>query len=211
MTTYRKRTQSRIYRKIYEQHYGPIPVDSDGRTYEIHHVDGNTENNDPTNLVALSIQDHYNIHYAQGDLSACLFIAGNRLNKSPEELSDLSRSAQKKLVEEGRHNFIGGKIQTISNRRRVNAGTHHLLGGTIQKESTKKRIINGTHNSLRTGYDAPAHKDVEYSFIHNITGEVVIATQYDMVKRYNLNNGNLSSVTSGKRKSTGGWSLLKTE
>jgi len=28
----------KFYRKIYEQHYGPIPVDSDGRTYEIHHI-----------------------------------------------------------------------------------------------------------------------------------------------------------------------------
>ena len=28
------------YRKIYEAHYGPIPKDSDGKTYEIHHLDG---------------------------------------------------------------------------------------------------------------------------------------------------------------------------
>jgi hypothetical protein len=26
-----------IYRDIYEQYYGSIPIDSDGRTYEIHH------------------------------------------------------------------------------------------------------------------------------------------------------------------------------
>jgi hypothetical protein len=29
------------YRKIYENHNGIIPKDSDGRTYEIHHIDGN--------------------------------------------------------------------------------------------------------------------------------------------------------------------------
>jgi hypothetical protein len=34
-----------IYRKIYEQNYGHIPKDSAGRTYEIHHIDGNHKNN----------------------------------------------------------------------------------------------------------------------------------------------------------------------
>ena len=35
------------YRKIYEQHHGPIPIDESGRTYDIHHIDGNHFNNDP--------------------------------------------------------------------------------------------------------------------------------------------------------------------
>jgi len=34
MSIYRKTN----YRKIYEDHNGPIPVDEDGRTYEIHHL-----------------------------------------------------------------------------------------------------------------------------------------------------------------------------
>lgn len=51
-----------IYRKIYESHYGPIPIDETGRTYEIHHIDGNSENNDISNLKCVSIQEHYNIH-----------------------------------------------------------------------------------------------------------------------------------------------------
>lgn len=53
------------YRKIYEQHYGPIPKDSDGRTYEIHHIDGDHSNNDPSNLKCVSIQEHYDIHHSQ--------------------------------------------------------------------------------------------------------------------------------------------------
>lgn len=56
-----------IYRKIYEQTFGPIPVDSSGRTYEIHHIDGNHLNNDIENLKAMTIQEHYDIHNAQGD------------------------------------------------------------------------------------------------------------------------------------------------
>jgi len=62
----------KFYRKIYEQHHGPIPVESDGRTYEIHHIDGDHNNNDPGNLKAVTVKEHYNIHYAQGDYNACV-------------------------------------------------------------------------------------------------------------------------------------------
>ena len=50
------------HRKIYERYNGSIP---DG--YEIHHIDGNHKNNDPKNLKAVTMQEHYNIHYQQGD------------------------------------------------------------------------------------------------------------------------------------------------
>jgi hypothetical protein len=36
-----------IYRKIYEQNFGPIPKDGDGRSYDVHHIDGNRNNNVP--------------------------------------------------------------------------------------------------------------------------------------------------------------------
>jgi hypothetical protein len=29
------------YRKIWENYYGLIPIDEKGRSYEIHHIDGN--------------------------------------------------------------------------------------------------------------------------------------------------------------------------
>ena len=53
------------YRKIYESHFGPIPKDDQERSYEIHHIDGNRKNNDPSNLQCLTIQEHYNIHFNQ--------------------------------------------------------------------------------------------------------------------------------------------------
>lgn len=58
---------SNIYRKIWESYYGPIPTDSNGRSYEIHHIDGNRNNNDISNLKCLSIKEHYNVHYQQQD------------------------------------------------------------------------------------------------------------------------------------------------
>ena len=33
-----------IHRKIYQEKFGPIPKDEKGRSYEIHHIDGNHKN-----------------------------------------------------------------------------------------------------------------------------------------------------------------------
>jgi hypothetical protein len=79
-----------MHRKIYEKEYGPIPKDVDGRSYEIHHIDGNRANNDIMNLTCVTIQEHYNIHYSQGDYGACVMIA-KRMGMSPTHLSDIQK------------------------------------------------------------------------------------------------------------------------
>lgn len=45
------------YRKIYESHYGKIP-----KGYHIHHIDGDPFNNDITNLMCVSPEEHGEIH-----------------------------------------------------------------------------------------------------------------------------------------------------
>jgi len=151
------------HRRIYIEHYGPIPKDEDGRTYEIHHIDGDHSNNDPANLKCVSIQEHYDIHYAQGDWGAC-FAMAKRMALSPEETAELSRMCQNRLVEAGTHHWLGPD----SNLRRIAAGTnpfgdlewqkkkarelvkngkHNFLGGKIQSRNNKKRLANGTHPS----------------------------------------------------------------
>lgn len=135
------------YSKVYVKHYGTLPVDEYGRSYEIHHIDGNPNNNQINNLMAVSIQEHYDIHYKQGDLAACL-IMSERMNISPEERSALARDFQLKRTAEGKHHFLGGKIQRDLARRLVDAGTHNLLGGKIQSESNQRRLKAGTHHLL---------------------------------------------------------------
>ena len=46
------------YRKIYENHYGAIGTDENGRTLDVHHIDGDHENNAPENLKALCQRCH---------------------------------------------------------------------------------------------------------------------------------------------------------
>lgn len=82
------------YRKIWSDHHGAIPKDEEGRSYEIHHVDGDKSNNNIDNLQCLSIQEHYDVHFKQEDFGACALI-GCRMKKSPHEISALQTAAMK--------------------------------------------------------------------------------------------------------------------
>lgn len=81
------------YKKLWESHYGPIPFDDEGRKFHIHHKDGNKKNNKIDNLMCLSPQAHYDIHYEQGDYFACQLIAKNHLCMSRQELIDLAKKS----------------------------------------------------------------------------------------------------------------------
>jgi hypothetical protein len=78
------------YRKIWEESNGPIPKDEYGRSYEIHHIDGNRLNNDISNLMCVSIEDHYKIHLEKKEYGAA-FIIAQRLNMSLEEMKIITQ------------------------------------------------------------------------------------------------------------------------
>jgi hypothetical protein len=116
------------YRKLYEQHHGPIPKDKNNRSYEIHHIDGNHNNNDIGNLQLVTIEEHYALHKAKRDWVSCFMIA-QRMNISPEELSEIARQSV-----------------TITNAKRVADGTHIFLNREAARQRNLKRIAEGTHN-----------------------------------------------------------------
>jgi len=126
------------YRKIYENHVGPIPKDQDGRSYEIHHIDNNHLNNKPENLRAVTLQEHYDIHYNQGDWGACL-IMSERMKISPEEKSKLASLSNRKRIENGTHPFLSG-LQ----KEKVKNGTHHWVGDA-GRQRIEQQIASGTH------------------------------------------------------------------
>lgn len=152
------------YRDIYKRHYGEIPVDSQGRSYEIHHKDGDRNNNCLENLVAVSIQEHYDIHLKNGDYAACL-IMSERMAIDPETKRLLASKSIQRRLKDGTHPwlkpeykesqkrransknnpFIGGKIQSESNQKRLRDKTHHLLGSTINL----KMLAENTHPSQK--------------------------------------------------------------
>ena len=153
------------YRKIYECHFGEIPYDETGRSYEIHHIDGNRKNNDITNLKCVSIQEHYDIHYSQGDWGAAMRIA-SKMKIPHEELSELAQLRELTKSKNGNHqwqNTAGSEFRKKNAMAPVLAGTHHWLG----PESNRKRVNDGTHNFLdKDAAKARALKLIEHG-THN--------------------------------------------
>ena len=87
------------YRKIYENYHNCSLLSGT----EIHHIDGNHENNDPENLLAVSIEEHLNIHYRQKDWGAVQAILMRMENK--EGIGEAASKFQLEKLENGEHNF----------------------------------------------------------------------------------------------------------
>ena len=165
------------YRKIWESHNGPIPKDIEGRSYEIHHIDGNHSNDAIENLRLVTIQEHYDIHFEQGDYGACLAIimrmnvpvdvskklqsklskavAAKRIAEGTHNFtSENSKKVQAKRLQDGTHNFQGeqGSLNALQrNKKLVELGKHPWageLGKIHNKKVASERVKNGTHNFL---------------------------------------------------------------
>ena len=136
------------YRKIYEKHVGPIPREQNGRSYEIHHIDGNRANNSVDNLKAVTIQEHYDIHYLQEDWAACVRI-GAKMKLSPAELSTAAHNHNLKMVKEGTHPWLGSDFASARNAKLIEEGTHNFLGGAVQSKMNRARLNNGTHPFMK--------------------------------------------------------------
>ena len=90
------------YRKLWESIHGIIPKDSLGRTFDIHHIDGNHKNNSIDNLICLSLEDHYKIHLKQFEETKSekefrsLIFLSSRINKSVNNLTGWTVSQETK-------------------------------------------------------------------------------------------------------------------
>jgi hypothetical protein len=133
------------YRKIYQNHFGPIPKDEIGKTYDIHHVDNDHLNN-PNNLKAITIQEHYEIHLAQGDYKVCHAI-GLHIKLPPGKMSELAKFNALARITNGTHSFVINNNELTNNR--VKNGTHNFLDGELSRKTNRNRINNGTHQFIQ--------------------------------------------------------------
>jgi hypothetical protein len=135
------------YRQIWEEYtQNKIP---DG--YEIHHIDGNRANNNPDNLVCVSIEEHLEIHIKQEDWGAVQAILA-RLDTDTTLLKLAASKAQKERWIKGTHNW-----QIKENKRKLNASA------SMQKriQETGNAFIgieDRTENSRRAGRVAAEKK-----------------------------------------------------
>ena len=199
-----------IYRRIYEKQFGPIPKDQDGRTYEIHHIDGNHENNDISNLSCIPLLDHYNIHLEQGDFGACFKMA-ERMKISAEEKSTLATLFNLKRVADGTHPWLNGEAVSIRHKQQVKDGTHHFLGPAINR----KRVDDGTHHFIGSAVNDKRIADGTHPWIgpeHNrkmiADGKHPLVGPENNRRRladgtHNFLNGDISRATHVKRLAAG--------
>jgi hypothetical protein len=228
----KKRTHHSVYRKIYKQHYGSIPKDDDGRSYEIHHIDGDHTNNDPSNLKAVTLQEHYDIHYAQGDWSACLMMS-ERMKTSPEEKSRLASLHCHKMISQGRNALMN------RDQSGANSPTYDHTIYCFEHKDTKERVymtryefytkyniaahqltglIHGSHHSVHRWVlikvddednEISSERRAMHRFRNERTGEEVLMTQADFVRKYNLNKGNVNNVIKKRVRMVKGWTLVQ--
>lgn len=177
---------SNKYRKIYENHHGTIPKDPDGRSWEIHHIDGNHSNNSPENLKCVSIKEHYEIHFKQGDYGACFYIS-KKLKLDAAEAAKLMSLSNKQRVQKGEHNFQRRLDGTSIASDRVRDGTHPFMGKGISNIRVDRTI---------------------HVFENTLSKERVNMTQYEFVRKYSLQQSQVCRLIKGKAKSTRKWIYL---
>lgn len=175
--------RNREYIKIYKQHYGEIPRDSQGRSYDIHHIDGDYTNNDISNLVALSIEEHYKLHKTQEDWGAVWALA-KRLDVSQQEKSKAARNSNLARAKAGTH------WSQVSSKN----GTHPFQNPEFQRMMMDKQLSKGTHSSHQTWTCEKCNKTgkhmVNYSRYHGDNCGAVSVSQ----GRVWVNNGSVSKM-----------------
>lgn len=132
----------RPYRRIWINENGPIPVDENGQSYEIHHINGNRSDNELSNLICVSIREHFNIHLEQGDAAACASIL-QRMVASPEEYKEKLKLYSLK----GDKHPMWGKTHTEEAKRKIgeasskrNKGKGNPRYGKSHTNETRKKI-----------------------------------------------------------------------
>jgi hypothetical protein len=150
------------HRKIWYDNFGDIPVDENGISYEIHHINGNHNDNRIENLACVSITEHYEIHYNQGDTYACAAILRrmkNRLEYFENKQSNMEYNKEshpmygKNHTEEtklkisqnhydvsGKNNPMYGKTHTEETRLKISRNRKGKLKGVPKSEETRKKM-----------------------------------------------------------------------
>lgn len=98
------------YRKIYERYYECSLLQG----IDIHHIDGDHNNNDPLNLQAVLLEEHYSIHKEQKEYYAA-YLIGRRLKIKPEDWEQMAKENGRKSAIQNRDNGVGLTVWAKNN------------------------------------------------------------------------------------------------
>ncbi len=143
------------YRQIWKNHYGPIPKDENGMSYQIHHIDGNRSNNDLSNLICVSIKEHYEIHLNQGDFAAAHVIKTKMENYEQSLKWNHKEETKQKISKSLKGKYIRNEE---SIRRQIES---KIKNGTIKlKEQTKNKISESLKGKKRSPMSEECKKKI---------------------------------------------------
>ena len=197
-------TKPTYHRKIYKEHYGTIPKDVNGRSYEIHHIDGDHSNNNISNLKCVSIEEHYKIHKSQGDIKACLIMA-KRMQLSPEEKTQLA-----KIANAGSNNPSYGTIWINNGSENLKIKQTDIIPAGWKKgryfdEKLQKTFVSRS----KIGKNNPRYDTTLYIFKNDQTGEEYNMTSYDFSEKLELRRKVIRALAQDKRESYKGWRIVR--
>jgi hypothetical protein len=91
------------YRKIWQQHHNASLLPG----IEIHHIDGDHNNSRPDNLLAVTIDEHLEIHLSQQDWGAVQAIRMRMelTDENRQQIKAMASLTQKELLKSGNHNW----------------------------------------------------------------------------------------------------------
>lgn len=184
------------YRKIWEKINGPIPIDELGRSYEIHHIDGNRANNNIENLMCVSIQDHYDIHKNKGEDGAAWLI-GQKMKLTNEEIEqnrvNLSNKCKKPIID----NTSGIVYESSKKAAEILNISRGLIVYKIKKElfskiSKQEYEKLAIKNPIQPEYEKQKGGDSQKKRIKKVSTNIVYSSVTEAAKSLGLQPKNMS-------------------
>lgn len=152
------------HRKVWETYYNSCLLPG----VEIHHIDGNYNNNEITNLMPVTIEEHFLIHYSQQDYPACKAIL-LRMESNPILMAECSSIIQQQKWKDGTHNFQKiPKEKRLQISRAVGAMTRDMKIGIHKINSDPLLVKENARNggkaawAKKAGFLNPAKSGSNY-------------------------------------------------
>ena len=195
------------YRKIWEKHFGKIPVDENGRSYDIHHLDGNKSNNNVENLIAVSIKDHFDIHFKQGDFNACNAISLRMTNtnfKHYRHSEETKRKIKQSLSSKGQnHSSKKHEVRAkISQSLKGKNNNNYEKYGALHHNFGKKWKLTEEQANNRRGHNNKSSKKI-YQYSENL----ILIKEWSTIKEaatyYNIHSSSIINAIKRSNKCRG--------
>ena len=142
------------HRKVWEDYNRACLLPS----IEVHHIDGNHENNDPLNLVAVTIEEHLEIHLSQKDWGAVQAVRMRMelTEENRQQIKEMASLKQKELMELGKHNWQLPPEERLKVSRKVGEYTRDNKLGIHAINADPKLTKQNSSNAGKASYTKKA-------------------------------------------------------